>query len=68
MYMYMHVCMYMYSSTTLLHTWFSFAKLSSIQFLDSPSLEIPFKSGKVFGLWYVGNTVYTVSQTLIVTH
>ena len=25
------------------------------------SLETPFESGKVFGIWYVGNTVYTVS-------
>lgn len=23
--------------------------------------ETPFENGKVFGLWYVGNTVYTVS-------
>ena len=25
------------------------------------SIETPFDNGKVFGLWYVGNTVYTVS-------
>ena len=23
--------------------------------------EIAFENGKVFGIWYVGNTVYTVS-------
>ena len=25
--------------------------------------ETPFENGKVFGLWYVGNTVYTVTTT-----
>ena len=25
-----------------------------------PPLEVPFENGKVVGLWYVGNTVYTV--------
>ena len=27
-----------------------------------PLTEVPFETGKVVGLWYVGNTVYTVSM------
>lgn len=38
----------------------SFSILTSYMWLLL-SPEVAFDSGKVFGLWYVGNTVYTVS-------
>ena len=27
--------------------------------------EVPFETGKVVGLWYVGNTVYTVGMLIV---
>jgi hypothetical protein len=30
--------------------------------LNHTLTEVPFESGKVVGLWYVGNTVYTVGR------
>ena len=30
--------------------------------------EVPFETGKVVGLWYVGNTVYTVGMLHCILH
>ena len=39
---------------------FSLPSLALFNLLPSPLTGIPFQNGKVAGLWYVGNTVYTV--------
>ena len=51
------------SSVTLALSSVTLALLCGLPQLETISTtETAFENGKVFGLWYVGNTVYTVRQ------